>query len=382
MGRPAVGNRIFEMLLRKLARGSWPPGSAVPAARHLATEFDVSRKPLQAALRQAARHELLDVRQRRPVVVLPGAQERAQRLLAQQLKQHAVRRVALLIPDDSLPLAERSPIWAAMVSALAQEAAKKQMRTTMVAWPPREQMNIARSLAPKGYDAAIFLGFKPDYLVSLSLLYEQGFPVVIFNRRVPGLDLPAVVIDDYAASQNLADRLVNLGHRNLCMVSNRGSPESDIPYSRVGGWLDYLKDNKLLDGCSMPVYVPVWPLHLGIWNRMFTKIFHSRDRPTAIVFSHSPWAKSFLADPQFANLEVPREISLVTFEPTRSIPAALGRPPLTTVQIDYQRTAQCMIEMVEKMLDGADHSPSVRVPLKISLTGSIGEAPDETTNQS
>jgi len=375
VGRPSIVDPILDLLLRRLAGGSWAPGTTVPATRQLAAEFDVSRKPLQAALKRAARHKLLEVRERRPVVVLPGAQERAKRLLVRQLKRLAVRRVAVLIPDDFLPLAERSAIWAAMVGTLAREAPGKQMQTRVVAWPAREQVAIARSLAPKGYAAAIFLGFKPEYLVSLSLLREQGFPVVIFNRRVPGLDVPTVVMDDYAASQNLADRLVKLGHRNLCMVSNRGSPEDDIPYERVGGWLDYVKDNGLLDTCSMPVYVPVWPLHLGVWNRMFTGVFHSRNRPTALVFSHSPWAKSFLADPQFADLEVPRDISLVTFEPTRSIPTAPWCPPLTTVQIDHQRTAQCMIEMIDKMLGGEPHPPTIRVPLTVTLTGSIGEAP-------
>ncbi|NIA21636.1 MAG: substrate-binding domain-containing protein [Anaerolineaceae bacterium] len=367
----------MKMLLRRLASGCWPPGTRLPPSRRLAAEFAVSRKSLQAALKRAVGYELLNVRQRRPVVVLPGAQERARKLLLEHSQRLAIRQVAILVPDDYLPLAKSSPLWGLMVNDVTREAERRKIQATLLGWAPREQMAVARSLARKEYDAAIVLAFEPVYLVSLSMLHEQGFPLVIFDHRVPGLDLPAVIVDDYAASRDIANRLVKLGHRNLCLVDPSSSPDPSVPRPLVGGWLDYLKDNGLLETCSMPLYVPLWRHHLGVWNRTFRMIFQGRDRPTALVFTHSPWAKSFLDDPQFADLEVPRQISLATFEPLpRGISTGPRRPPLTTVQIDHQRTVQCMIEMVEKMLSGDDYPPTtIRVPLKIRQTASIGEAP-------
>ena len=380
MGRPSIVSRIVERLVRKIAEGAWQPGATVPASRRLATEFGVSLTTMQAALRRAATYKLLEVvHQRRPMVVLPGAVDRARRLLARLSARPVGRRVAILIPDIYLPLTKPSPIWGLIVRDMIREAKQRKMQATLVGWAPREQVATAGSLARKGFDAAIVLGFEPVYLVSLSMLHEQGFPLVIFNRRVPGLDVPTVVIDEYAASQDLANRLVKLGHRNLCLVASSSSPNSNIPCPLIDGWLDYLKDNGLLDTCSMPLYVPLWTLHLGIWNRMFRGRFQGRDRPTALVFVHSPWAKGFLVDPQFADLEIPRQISLATFEPLpRGTPTGPRCPPLTTVQIDHQRTVQCMIEMVEKMLSGDSTPPTIRVPLKIRQTASIGDAPADT----
>ncbi|NIA20741.1 MAG: GntR family transcriptional regulator, partial [Anaerolineaceae bacterium] len=140
MGQPRVVSRIVERLIRKIAEGVWQPGATVPAGRRLATEFGVSLMTIQAALRRAADYELLDVHQRRPMVVRPGAVDRAQRLLARPSARPVGRRVAILIPDDCLPLTKPSPIWGLIVREMTREAKRRKMQATLVGWAPREQV--------------------------------------------------------------------------------------------------------------------------------------------------------------------------------------------------------------------------------------------------
>ncbi|NIA22330.1 MAG: GntR family transcriptional regulator, partial [Anaerolineaceae bacterium] len=162
MGRPRIASKILDRLIRKIAEGVWQPGTTVPASRRLATEFGVSLTIIQAALRRAADYKLLDVvHQRRPMVVRPGAVDRAQRLLARPSARPVGRRVAILVPDDCLPLAKRNPLISLMVNAMTREAERKKMQATLVGWAPREQVAVAGSLARKGFDAAIVLGFEP-----------------------------------------------------------------------------------------------------------------------------------------------------------------------------------------------------------------------------
>jgi len=174
--------------------------------------------------------------------------------------------------------------------------------------------------------------------------------------------------------------LAQLGHRNLCLVASHDCHSEVNPVAipgrgRTVGWADALLEHGLMSHCVLPVYAP-WDYDpLNIYDGLFRALLRSRDRPTAIVFSHSPMAKRFLADPEFSRLAVPGDVSLATFEPTTGLPTAPGRPPLTSIHIDAQRTAQCVLETVDKIIAGVPHPPTIRMPYTIDLTDSLGPVP-------
>jgi DNA-binding LacI/PurR family transcriptional regulator len=185
-----------------------------------------------------------------------------------------------------------------------------------------------------------------------------------------------VSLADYGAAQRVAEHLVSRGHRNLCMVSHCAASMPRGRIERSAGWVSYLIKNDLLDGCSMPIYLV--PGHRSLrdsYNAAFAEAMHSARRPTAILFAIGSQAKMFLSDPRLADLKVPEDLSLAAFEPVRSIPSVPWCPTLTTICTNYRRTAECVLEMIEKMLDGQSMPPSIRVPMEIALTDSIGPAP-------
>lgn len=125
----------------------------------------------------------------------------------------------------------------------------------------------------------------------------------------------------------------------------------------------------------MPLYVP-WETLLGLYSPAFRAVMKGPDRPTAIVFGFSPWAKRFLNDPEFSHMGVPQDLSLATFETTADLPQAPGRPPLTSFEINLTRTAQCIMETLGRVAAGDTNVPTIRVPLDLRLTDSIGPAPE------
>jgi len=383
MGRPAIVDDVLDRLLTRLASGAWEGGSGLPSVRRLASEFGVSRRTIQAAERKAASLGLLDIRQRQPVTIRADASAHARELLEQR---HGRRpRIAILLAEPHFPVT-RNVFYAALVTNMVHEAARHEMEATPVDWPVREQMALAAALPGQGFDAAVLVGFDADYIASLFALHQRGFPVMVFNHHVPGLDLPTVTIDLYSASQVIVDRLFRFGHRNMCMVIH---PDSHAEIraglkrdrAKAAGWADRLHEHGLLEECSMPVYMPWEHSQIGIYNSTFRLILRSPRRPTAIVFAHSPWAKVFLTDPEFGRLRVPEEISLATFESVKHIPAAPRRPTITSIEIDHARTAQCIIETLQKMLRGDPRPPVIRVALKMHLTDSVGPPPRSNTTQ-
>ena len=378
--RRTSADTVLERLLRGLAACRWEPGANLPPVRQLARDFAASRAAVVSALHRAAASRLIQVRQRRPVRVLAGAPEAARRLLAKLPRYRHGPSIAVVTPESFLRPGHVHGIFAVLNEDIVREAAHHNMNATVVALAPEEQLSFARTLAKRGFDAAIFTGLTLDYLVSLTVLHAQAFPALLFNYHVPGLDLPSVFIEDYSASQRVAANLVALGHRNLCMVSQETAPVRNVRHNmRVPGWLNYLAEHDLVEGCTLPIYSPLWTLHLDPWSPTFRKALAGPDRPTALVFAHDPWARLFLREPAFASLAIPDQISLVTFESDRTIPSVPWCPPLSTVHVDYQRVAECMIEMVTAMLAGNLKPANLRVPLRIEMTESIGPVPADVT---
>jgi len=374
-GRPTIIDEVLHRLLRGLASGMWPPGRSMPPSRRLASAFGVSPGTLRKALGEASRLGLVDVRQRRPVTVREGAAQRAERLLAQKSVRRSARQVAILMPAQLLPLV-RDAFYALLIDALQREASRRGFDTSLVPWPAAEQMAVARSLPHKGFDAALFIGCLPAFTGSLFLMYEQGFPFVAFNRRIRGLPLPTVLIDNDEVVRRIAERLVKLGHRNLCLAASMTdlAAGQDRPGGVAHAWLDFLHERGLIEECVLPTYFP-WDRHQDLYVPAFADLMHSPQRPTAVVFEHHQWAGAFLGDRRFADLRVPDEVSLATVGPTRRLPSVPWCPPMSTAQVDYERVAECLIETFQKVLAGETGVPTIRLPLQLKLTESIGPAP-------
>lgn len=375
-GRPRIIDEVLHRLLLKLADGTWSPGEAMPSSRRLAALFGVSQVTMRAALAEASRQKLLDVRQRRPTVVRRGAATRAAQLIAERATQRRTEHVALLLPEQYFPLT-RNTIYMLLTTALERELKRQGFsRVSIVRWTMAECVAMARSLPHKGVDAAIVIGSQSMHVSLLCLLYEQGFPFVMFNRQIPGVNLPSVMIDRPSVTADIARRLIALGHRNLCMVlyaSGNATRESDRG-QELQAWMNCLKEAEVFDECHMPAYF-AYSLNRETFMPCFIDLMHGPRRPTAVVFEEYQWAAAFLADPRLADLRVPEQLSLAMLGTTRKVPSTPWCPPLATAEMDYNRTAQCLVETLIRVLSGKTGSPSIRLPLTISMTDSIGRAP-------
>jgi DNA-binding LacI/PurR family transcriptional regulator len=205
-------------------------------------------------------------------------------------------------------------------------------------------------------------------MTSLYTLWQQRFPEVLFNSELPGVPIPAVNMDEYAAAQRIAETLALAGHRNMCMVSIAVDERLKRQGHRVVGWLEYLENSALLDDCFLPA---CYMMRGESMMKYFRRLVQSIHRPTALVFAYGLLCEAFLNDPLGPPFTVPDDMSLATFDPVGARHDAPWCPPVTTVTVDMTRVAQCMIEMLERMLEGDFRLRSLRVPMKINLTASV-----------
>jgi len=280
------------------------------------------------------------------------------------------------MPEEYLPLATSVSLFhVAFVRNLMQLAAAHGGEATVVPLPLRNQLASTRSLADHGYQAAVCLGFQPSYAPALFLLRDQKFPVVLLNRRFPWLQVPAVLVDGDRPTRQLIDVLVRHGHRDLCMVSHFSAEDSPCSRNMVGTWTEHLEQCGLLQDCTVPLRILPWVPALAQNRNLFTDILRQRKRPTAVVLTSAYWVERFLGDPPFARLRIPEDMSLAMFSPGESELRTPGGIPLTTLEINHRRAAECVLELAAKMLDGNPRPASIRIPLDLRLTDSIGPAP-------
>jgi DNA-binding LacI/PurR family transcriptional regulator len=372
MARPSIAERTFGALRHALASGRWPAGTALPPGRRLAAVFGVSHPVIMRAVRRAAAEGLLEVLPRRPTLVRAGTQARAAATRPVGPLKRRLPDLALLAPEETLPITD--PFYAGVIRACVNEASRRNLSARLISLPMREQVSVAQSLSARGCRAAVGIGFSTAYATALSALMESGFPVLLFNRRIPGLRVPTVRMDDYQAAQLLLDRLAALGHRNVCMVTHYLSESAPDRHNLVSGWAEGLERLGLSRSCSMPLYVLPWHPAVRHSPWLAENLLGHRERPTAIVFVRPLWTQ-LLRQVRARRIAVPRDLSLAIFYPGQQALPLRGLPPLASLDIDYRRAAECVLDLTEKMLGGNITPPSIRVPLDMRMTDSLGPCP-------
>jgi LacI family transcriptional regulator len=77
-----------------------------------------------------------------------------------------------------------------------------------------------QQLLEKRVDGLIVAPTYGDGAPHLAALAERGFPIVLLDRTVPGVEIDAVIVDNASASRDAVRRLVEAGHRRIGLVAD------------------------------------------------------------------------------------------------------------------------------------------------------------------
>jgi len=221
------------------------------------------------------------------------------------------------------------------------------------------------------FNAGVVIGPRPDKFTALFALRSLAWPLLVFNRQVPGLDATPVHLDNYGAAARL---LVQLGPRNLCLIT---STEDEFPsggrHALSDGWIDTLRSSGVLSACTLPViYYP-----RGMFYDMIDRILALRPRITALVLGYPAMVERLAAEPRFHDVQVPGRISIATLNTTRNVPRPPGWPPITSFEMNMRRIAEVILAQVQVMFIGFQPPSNIRLPLDLVATDSIGHPPAE-----
>ncbi|WP_199556081.1 LacI family DNA-binding transcriptional regulator [Sandaracinobacteroides hominis] len=198
------------------------------------------------------------------------------------------------------------------------------------------------------------------------LLDEQG---IRFARIGSLLEGPGfrLTMDDEHAARLATEHLLQLGHRRIGFVA--GSPDYELSGWRVQGWRAAMAEAGLAtDGLLKP---GDFSYTSGV--AAATALLDGADPPTAIIGSSDQMAFGALAVARARGLEVPSDLSIISFDDTPAV--RFSHPPLTAVVQPIAAVSARSAELI--IADCAGEEPShdpVVVEASLVVRGSTGPA--------
>jgi LacI family transcriptional regulator len=198
---------------------------------------------------------------------------------------------------------------------------------------------------------------------------DRGIPLVLLDRCFDGLDVPSVVVDNYAGAYEAVDLLIKAGHRQIAIV--QGLPGTYTSGQRMKGYESALADSGIEVDERLIVGGDFRQQNGYVGTRLLLAM---AERPTAIFATGDLIALGALEAIYEAGLTIPADVSLLSFDDFEFAPFL--KCPLTAVSQPKEMMAEVAVKLLVDRLSGRPIDEN-RVILKPGLVEreSVGPPP-------
>ena len=176
-----------------------------------------------------------------------------------------------------------------------------------------------------------------DNVFIMDLLADQQIPFARIGsvRDGPGIRL---TMDDHRAAQLATEYLIGLGHRRIGFIS--GSEEYALSAWRVRGWRMTMQ----AAGLDSAELLAQGDFSYQSGDRAARMLLALKKPPSAIIASNDQMALASLEVARELGLNVPENISIISFDDTPIVRFSL--PPLTAIDQPIATTASRAVELI------------------------------------
>ena len=275
-----------------------------------------------------------------------------------------------LLLTDTLGEAFRDPVSSEFLVAVGDALAERSLALTLVA--------TAGDSSPLGQDLPMdgAIVFVCDPRVDLEWLRHRGTPVVTVDQT-PSKGVPAVNVDDAGGSRAAAQHLLDLGHRDIGILTV--SPDLDgrirPAAQRLLGWRQALAPAGVVPAFAYATPRPVTAAYDAVRT-----LLDRPDRPTALLCFSDVFAAQAIRAADDLGLDVPADLSVVGYDDADF--ASTFRPALTTVRQEVGEKGRAAVTALLSLIDGGTPKPRVLLGTELVVRDSTAAAPPRTTQRS
>jgi DNA-binding LacI/PurR family transcriptional regulator len=234
---------------------------------------------------------------------------------------------------------------------------------TSSAHPDRE-MAVVHQFEERRVDGILVMSSRVGNLY-LPHLAQMQVPVVLINNQHPGEFAHAVMIDNVAASRTAMHHLLDLGHRRIAYLGDRGGFQSDA--ERLAAYREALESRNIPFEQELVLHADSTPE--GAMAAM-EQIFSLPVQPTAVFCYNDITAMGVLRAARLRSIRVPEDLSVMGFDDLQI--ASYLHPTLTTVRQPKQQMGREATGLLFDLLGGSPVDSSRRVPGELVVRESTG----------
>jgi LacI family transcriptional regulator len=200
-----------------------------------------------------------------------------------------------------------------------------------------------RQLVDRGAEALLVVGRIEDKRLQ-AFLEDNRIPTVTTYSYQHDGAFPSIGFDNYAATRQLADYLIRLGHRDIVMISGptRGN---DRQQSRIGAF----RDAAAAAGIEKSTHVIERTYSLLEGAAAMRAIHTEFPATTAVMCNSDVFAFGVLSECKNRGIGVPRDLTVTGFDNQDF--ASLLDPPLTTIGVPAlemgARSAEALLQAMK-----------------------------------
>jgi DNA-binding LacI/PurR family transcriptional regulator len=282
-----------------------------------------------------------------------------------------------LVFDQPLSYAFTDPAAALFLKGMADGLEEHGAALTIIPRMPEgpeRSAGLVRSALVDGYIMFCTAGDDPRFAAARG----RGLPFVLVEYD----DDPRaalVQIDDRAGATDAARHLVDLGHRDVAVVTGYTTglstgPEAQaasrwhVQSTRLAGWRAGLEGGGI-DWSGVRVSGAGGASAAGAASAA-AALLDRADRPTAILTLSDVLALGVLEAAAERGIDVPGDLSVVGFDDVPQ--AARTTPSLTTVSQPHEEKGRAAVRL---LVSGAEPADSVLLPCHLVVRASTGPAP-------
>lgn len=212
-------------------------------------------------------------------------------------------------------------------------------------WDLKDEISAMALLQSRRVDGIVVMTGKlsDQHLIE----YAQRLPIVITGRDLQAPNLVSLNVNDYLASYQATQHLIELGHTRIAYIS--GPEDHPDSVERLRGYREALENASL---SWDPKLVVQADFHEAGGLLAINQLVNSRQGFTAVFAANDQMAYGVRLGLYRLNIRVPEDISLVGFD---DLPNSIyTMPPLTTIRQPIYEVGRLAAELILKMIGGEE----------------------------
>lgn len=221
------------------------------------------------------------------------------------------------------------------------------------------------ALVARGAEGLLLIGHDRAQRTE-TFLRQRGLPVIVAWSYEAQSVFPSVGFDNRAAMRTIAERVLQLGHRDIGVISAPTS-DNDRARARVAGIRDALGCFGLPES-SAQVIETSYGIETG--STALRALLAADKRLTAVICGNDVLAAGALRAARQLALDVPGDLSITGFDDLEL--ASATSPELTTMRVPHKTMGQTAARMLIGMIEDASPPRSVRLEPRLMMRETLG----------